>query len=110
MVIDYLALGRTVRDLRKRRGLSQEVLAERCGISLSFLGHIERGTRKMSLETLVALADALDATPNALLAGQKEQSDKGMAAFLAELEFDSEEQKQRFYAAVRALAQGRREL
>ena len=33
-----------------------------------------------------------------------------MAAFLAELEFDSEEQKQRFYAAVRALAQGRREL
>ncbi|MFR3225869.1 MAG: helix-turn-helix domain-containing protein [Blautia massiliensis (ex Durand et al. 2017)] len=110
MVIDYLALGRTVRELRKKRGLSQETLAERSGISLSFLGHIERGTRKMSLETLVALADALDATPNALLTGQKEQSDKGMAAFLAELEFDSEEQKQRFYAAVRALAQGRREL
>ena len=64
----------------------------------------------MSLETLMALADALGTTPNTLLAGQTEQSDKGMEAFLAALEFDSEAQKQRFYAAVRALARGRHEL
>lgn len=110
MVVDYLALGQTVRDYRKKRGMSQEVLAELCGISLSFLGHIERGSRKMSLETLVALSCALGVTPNALLTGQPAQDSAGLAAYLAELDFDSEEQRQRFYGAIRALAKGRREL
>lgn len=110
MAIDYVALGQTVRALRRKRGMSQEVLAERCGISLSFLGHIERGSRKMSLETLAALAQALQVTPNVLLAGRPIQNHEELAAFLAELDFDSENQRQRFYAAVRALAKGRHEL
>ena len=110
MGVDYVALGKSVRRLRKRQNMSQETLAELSGISLSFLGHIERGTRKMSLETLVALADALQATPNMLLSEQQAQSPEKMELFLSELDFDSEEQKKRFFAAVRALAKGRREL
>lgn len=110
MGIDYSALGKNVRRLRKKQNMSQEVLAERSGISLSFLGHIERGTRKMSLETLVALADALQVTPNRLLAGQDASNPETFGRFLSELDFDNEEQKQRFFAAVRALAKGRREL
>lgn len=110
MAIDYVTLGQTVRELRKKRGLSQELLAERCGISLSFLGHIERGSRKMSLETLAALADALEVTPNVLLWGRHIRTSEELTAFLAELDFDDEAQRQRFYAAVRALARGRHEL
>lgn len=37
------------------------------GISLSFLGHIERGTRKASLETLIAIANVLLVSVDALL-------------------------------------------
>ena len=40
-------------------GISQEQLARQVGVTTSFIGHLERGSRKASLETLVALANAL---------------------------------------------------
>ena len=65
--VDYKDLGKRIRELRRSSGLTQEVLAEKCGISASFLGHIERGTRKASLDTVVKLANALHVSPNILL-------------------------------------------
>ncbi len=67
--MDYSSLGARIRRERILRGWTQEQLAEKSNISLSFLGHIERGTRKASLETLVALANVLDASVDALLTG-----------------------------------------
>ena len=66
--MDYNDLGGRVRKLRKLQGMTQEQLAERVGISASFMGHIERGTRISSLETLVALCNALDVESDYLLA------------------------------------------
>lgn len=66
--MDYIALGWRIRFFRKKRGLTQEQLAERVGVSSSFLGHIERGSRAASLETLMRLCRALEITPNDLLA------------------------------------------
>jgi transcriptional regulator with XRE-family HTH domain len=51
--------GRSVRSLRKRRGLSQEDLAEVCGLSRNYISDIERGVRNPGLLALVALARAL---------------------------------------------------
>lgn len=65
--MDYKAMGQRVRNLRRAAGLTQTELAKQVGISASFLGHIERGTRVLSVETLMALCKALDATPNELL-------------------------------------------
>lgn len=65
--LDYIGLGRKIRFKRKSNGLTQEQLAERTGISISFLGHIERGSRKASLETLVKLANALEVSLDYLL-------------------------------------------
>ena len=53
--MDYIDLGRRVKELRKKQHMTQEALAEKLDISTSFLGHIERGTRVASLETLVKL-------------------------------------------------------
>jgi len=66
--MDYIDLGRRVKDLRRKQNLTQEALAEKLNMSASFLGHIERGTRITSLETLVKLCIALDTDPNYLLA------------------------------------------
>ena len=65
--MDYRSLGMRIRKQRKNLHLTQEELAERAGISLSFLGHIERGTRKASLETLVSLANALGMSTDIML-------------------------------------------
>ena len=67
--MDYSSLGARIRRERILRGWTQEQLAEKANISLSFLGHIERGTRKASLETLVALANVLNASIDELLSG-----------------------------------------
>lgn len=65
--MDYQDMGLRVRALRRQLGFTQEELAEKVGISASFLGHIERGTRVASLETLVALCNTLETTPEYLL-------------------------------------------
>ncbi|MBQ2433145.1 MAG: helix-turn-helix transcriptional regulator, partial [Clostridia bacterium] len=57
--MNYNALGKRIREQRRALGLTQEQLAEKVGVSLSFIGHIERGSRKASLDTLVAICNAM---------------------------------------------------
>ena len=52
--------GQKLRDLRKKRGITQEQLAEAALISVDFLSLIERGINAPSFETLEKLACALD--------------------------------------------------
>lgn len=73
--VDYGSMGMRIRQLRKAKGWSQDVLAGKCGISMSFLGHIERGSRIMSMETFVNICDALDAGADELLWGVMAPSD-----------------------------------
>lgn len=65
--INYVQIGQKIKNLRNEAGLTQEQMAERCEISTSFLGHIERGTRKLSLETAVKIADCLHVSMDALI-------------------------------------------
>ena len=60
-------VGLKVRALRKSAGLSQEVLAERCGIFRTYLSRIESGAANPSLVVLVTLANALGVEPHVLL-------------------------------------------
>ena len=72
-MMDYRELGRRVRQQRMMCGLTQEELAEKSGISCSFVGHIERGEKKFSIGTLVALCNAMKISPNYLLQDSLDQ-------------------------------------
>ena len=65
--IDYRLVGQKIKYLRTGAGLTQEQLSEKCSISTSYLGHIERGSRKLSLETAVKIADYLHVSIDALI-------------------------------------------
>ena len=65
--LDYGKMGNRIRQIRKVREWSQDELAKKCGISMSFLGHIERGTRIMSLDTFVNICAALETGADELL-------------------------------------------
>lgn len=67
--LDYVGIGMRIRRKRKEKGLSQDDLAKECGICLSFMGHIERGTRHMSLETFANICKILDADTEEMLWG-----------------------------------------
>ena len=52
-------LAQRIRQLRSKKGWSQERLAEEAGIHRVYLAGIERGKRNPSLKSLEHLADAL---------------------------------------------------
>ena len=62
MELDYQAIGVRIRRLRKERGLTQQTLAEISSQEPSNISHIERGATKLSLPTLVSIANALEVT------------------------------------------------
>ena len=85
MQLDYIAVGERIRQMRRDRGLTQEQLAEACGLSASFIGHIERGTRIMSVDTLYQLSLQLKISTDFLLldsAGMDSQLLQSISAIL----------------------------
>jgi transcriptional regulator with XRE-family HTH domain len=60
-------LSRNIKRLRESAGFSQEMLAEKAGISLAFLGAIERGEKWLRSSTLAGIAHGLDVNAYVLL-------------------------------------------
>lgn len=65
--MNYVFLGKRIREERLRLNLTQEKLAEACGISTAYLGQIERGERCITLDKLIPLANCLGTTIDFLL-------------------------------------------
>jgi transcriptional regulator with XRE-family HTH domain len=65
-------MGRTIRQTRHRRKLTLVQLAERTGLSHSFLSQIERGLAQPSMRSLHRIAQALETTQDQLIAGAGE--------------------------------------
>lgn len=51
--------GERVRDLRKKKGYSQESLALACNLDRTYIGGVERGERNISLINIHRIAEAL---------------------------------------------------
>ncbi len=65
--IDYKMIGKRIKEIRASKGWTQARLAEESGVEPSYISHIERGATKLSLPTLVSVANALDTTIDELL-------------------------------------------
>jgi len=59
-----------VRRLRAKKKLSQKALADKVGISVSYVSMLERGQRSPPLETIEKMAKALGVPPASLLGGK----------------------------------------
>lgn len=65
-------LGKRIKELRQARSWRQIDLAAHAGISKNHISELERGSREIGLRNLVAIAEALDITPDALLKGLRD--------------------------------------
>ncbi len=103
--IDYTAMGGRIRNARLDAGLSQSELAEKCNLSVSFLGHIERGSRKMSLETLVTVCEVLNLSADYLLQDELPGSDAVIGNIIASVKKQGSYQYDRYITIIKALAE-----
>lgn len=60
-------MGDRVKELRKKRRLTQEQLAEKIGVSLQYVSEIERGLSMPSMQVFLKLLEVLDASADYLL-------------------------------------------
>lgn len=67
MDLNYKAIGKRIRKVREEKGLSQDKLRVKANISNTHMSHIETGSTKVSLPTLVDIANALGVTTDSLL-------------------------------------------
>ena len=59
--------GQILRDLRKERKISQELLAEYADLDRTYISLLERGLRQPSLDTLFKISKALNILPSELI-------------------------------------------
>lgn len=69
MILDNKLIGKKIKELRCLNFISQMELAERSDISDTYLSLIESGKKRLSLETLIKVANALETTADTLLTG-----------------------------------------
>lgn len=98
--INYIEIGERIREARKGKGLTQEEASERCNITSSFYGNIERGSRKMSIETLCKIAEGLEVSTDRLLFGSDVNRQDFIVELLAEVQRKSNEKQFEKYLTI----------
>ncbi len=81
--MNYKQIGRRIRTLRKAKGFTQEALAEAIDRSVPYVSHIERASKRGSLETMSRIATALNVSMDYLLTGTNSSD---VSAFMPEME------------------------
>lgn len=78
---DFLceSLAFLLRESREKAGVSMNELSVRTGLAVSFIGYLERGMRKPSVETLAKIAWALEVDPSVILLKAERNADKATA-------------------------------
>ena len=72
--IDYAKLGLKIKKMRQKAGLTQDNLAEIVNCNTSHISNVENNHTKVSLNVLLAIANALNTSIDFLLADQLENS------------------------------------
>lgn len=64
-----VVLGTRIRELRRKKGFSQESFADHCGLHRTYMGGIERGEHNLTIQTALTIAKGLGISLSKLLSG-----------------------------------------
>ena len=67
VAVELESIGKNIRKYRLMKKLRQEDLAEKAGLSINYVGAIERGEKVPSLETLLVIINALGVSADMIL-------------------------------------------
>lgn len=93
--IDYAKLGLKIKEIRISKGLTQDTLAEMVSCNTSHISNVENNHTKVSLNVLLAIANALNTSIDYLLSDQYENSSLALdnAILRAIKDYDNEKKE-----------------
>ena len=71
-----MEIGKTIQDLRKRKGLSQEELAEKIDVSRQAVSKWENGSSVPDVEKIIALSDFFQVSTDYMLKGKETEKNR----------------------------------
>lgn len=84
-------IGENTRKYRTRAGLTQAELAEKVGVGTSFISRVERGQKRMRIETLLLVAAAMHISVDLLLCQEDQNQNAQLQTLVRMLESQSPE-------------------
>lgn len=104
--MDLNSIGGNIRKYRKAQMLRQQDLAEMVDVSVNYIGMIERGEKLPSLETLIAIINALKVSADMILADVLDTGYRTTESLLSEkLDTLPRRERNRIYDVVKAMIQ-----
>lgn len=101
--MELKCIGKRIREKRDEQGLTREKVAEMTGISVNYLGTIERGEKVPRVEVIIKIANALKVTSDELLQDVLDRECViKMSNYHTEAEKLEERDKQRLYNIIEA--------
>lgn len=97
------AVGKRIKIVRQRNGLTQDQLAEQVGLSPKYISGIERGVENPTMDILIRLAKMLGVEPYDLfLFGESEESEKALRKGIEKMVREADREKlQLFFDVMR---------
>ena len=75
-MLDYNVIGLRLRRARADKGLTQQELAEKTGLSVAFISRIERGSSHINLKRLSEFCTILNVSEGYILSGVSDKNEK----------------------------------
>lgn len=76
MAVDFSIIGKRLKEARKNKGLTQDQLSEKMGVSIAYLSKVETGKIHINLERLSQICGILEVTEGKILNGVSNHSEK----------------------------------
>ena len=90
------SIGKNLKLYRKQKHMTQDIVAERAGLSKNYISQIELGLKKPSVETLIRLANAIGVSSDLILADLIDESFPAKVSALNEKIKDPPMEDQKF--------------
>lgn len=102
--INFENIGKQLREIRQKKGYTQEYIAKMAGVNTSHISNIENNHVRISLQTLILVCNALDVTVDYILKNEYNNSNSSVDNEIKkELNNCSNDEKEIILKIIRAI-------
>lgn len=105
--IDYAAIGRRLKQFRKKKGITQEFIAEQLNVTVAYISNVENNKVKLNLRVLSYYANLLDVSIDYLLYTDHNRTNSLDAEILKMVDYMNNDEKERLIRILHVVKETR---